>query len=168
MATTNTTGTPKAPRKPAANKTATTAKPTASNSSSIEPKTTVEQVQDFAERVVLVQLGAGLLVRDNIVSTVDSLRSKCASRANIERELKRYERRGATARNRLERQVRKARTQVERDVRQRRTRVEKSVKENRRRVEREVRDARKDFERHTTRVTDRVEQLVSDARERLS
>ena len=69
--------------------------------------------------------------------------------AGVERELKRYERRGATARNRLERQVRRTRTKFERELRQRRTRVERTVKQNRRRLEREVRPVRKDLEKQS-------------------
>ena len=64
----------------------------------------------LAERVVLVPVGASLLARDNLVSTVKGFATKYRTRAGFERELKRYERRGATARNRFERQVRKTRT----------------------------------------------------------
>ena len=56
----------------------------------------------------------------------------------LERELKRYERRGATARNRFERQVRRTRTRFERELRQRRSLVERTVRQNRRRLKREA------------------------------
>ena len=82
--------------------------------SSTQPKTRIAQAQVIAERAVLVPVGASLLARDNLVSTVKGLASKYSTRANLERELKRYERRGATARNRFERQVRRARTRFER------------------------------------------------------
>ena len=85
------------------------------------------------------------------------------TRASVERELKRYERRGATARNRFERQVRRTRTRFERELRQRRNRVEKTVKQNRRRFEREVRSVRKDIEKQSGTLAARVEKLVSDA-----
>jgi hypothetical protein len=112
----------------------------------------VQQAQVLAERAVLVPVGASLLARDNLVSTVKGLATKYRTRTGVERELKRYERRGATARNRIERQVRRTRTKVERDLRQRRSRVERTVRQNRRRLEREVRSVRKDFERQTARV----------------
>jgi hypothetical protein len=112
---------------------------------------------------VLVPVGASLLVRDNLVSTVRGLVGKYRSRAGVERELKRYERRGASARNRFERQVRKTRTRFERQVRQRRSLVERTVKQNRRRFEREVRSVRKDLERQSGQVGARVEKLVADA-----
>src|SRR5438067_189439 len=147
MATSSSSGA----RKPATRtrKTTTARKPaksTTTNTTSTLPKTRVEQVQQIAERAVLVPVGASLLARENLVSTVTGLVSKYRTRAGVERELKRYERRGATARNRFEREVRKTRTRVERELRQRRTRVERSVKQNRRSFERQVRSVRKDLE----------------------
>ena len=117
---------------------------------------------------MLVPVGAGLLARDNLVSTVKGLATKYRTRAGVERELKRYERRGASARNRFERQVRRTRTKFERELRQRRTSVERSVKQNRRRVEREVRSVRKDLERQSGTIGARMEKLVTDAQERLN
>ena len=106
----------------------------------------------LAERAVLVPVGAGLLASDNLVSTVKGFASKYRTRTNLERELKRYERRGVTARNRFERQVRRARTRVERDLRQ-----------NRRRVGRELISVRRDFEKQSGAMGARVERLVSNA-----
>jgi hypothetical protein len=135
---------------------------------STQPKTRVEAAQVLAERAVLVPVGAGLLARDNLVSTVKGLATKYRTRAGVERELKRYERRGASARNRFERQVRRTRTKFERELRQRRTSVERSVKQNRRRVEREVRSVRRDLERQGGTIGARAQKLVSDAQERLT
>jgi hypothetical protein len=161
MATTSNTGAPK-PATP--RKTTTTRKTAASaTTTSTQPKTAVGQAQELAERAVLVPVGASLLVRDNLVSTVKGLATTYSSRANLERELKRYERRGATARNRFERQVRKSRTKFERELRQRRTRVERTVKQNRRRFEREVRSVRKDLEKQSGQLTARVEKLLGSA-----
>jgi len=143
-------------RKPAGS----TARKPAASTTSTQPKTQVEQIQDLAERAVLVPVGATILARENVVSTVKGLATKYRTRASLERELKRYERRGATARNRFERQVRKTRTRVERELRQRRNRVERNIKQNRRRLEREVRNVRRDFERQSGVVTSRVEKLV--------
>ena len=161
MATTSNTGA----RKPARQrKTSTARKPSTQSSTSTQPKTRVEQVQVLAERVVLVPVGASLLARDNLVTTVKDITTKYRSRTGLERELKRYERRGATARNRFERQVRRTRTRVERELRQRRNSVQRTVKQNRRRFEREVRSVRRDFEKQTA----RVEKLVSGAPRRLT
>ena len=90
-------------------------------------------------------------------------RPSTAPALNLERELKRYERRGATARNRFERQVRRARTRFERELRQRRSLVEKTMRQNRRRLDREISSVRKDFEKQSDAVGARVERLVSSA-----
>ena len=91
----------------------------AATTTSTQPRTQVEQIQELAERAILVPVGASILAQENLVSTVKGLATKYRSRASLERELKRYERRGATARNRFERQVRKTRTRFERELRQR-------------------------------------------------
>ena len=161
---TSTSNNKTAARKPAPRKT--TAKPSATTST--QPKTRVEQVQDLAERAILVPVGATLIVRDDIVSTVKGITTKYRTRAGVEKELKRFERRGVTARNRFERQVKKTRTRFEREMRQRRTRLERAVKQNRRRLEREVKSVRKDFGKQSEQLTTQVEKFVNDVQERLS
>jgi hypothetical protein len=96
------------------------------------PKTRVEYVQHYAERAVLVQVGVALEARDRVVSTVNEVVDLATNRPNAERRLKRYERRGTTARNRVQREVRKTRTRVERELRQRRNRFERTVVRNQR------------------------------------
>jgi hypothetical protein len=93
------------------------------------------QFQQIAERAMLVPFGAGLVAQENFVSTVRGLATKYGTRASVEREIKRYEQRGATARNRFERQVRRTRTQFERALRERRSTLEQAGA----RLEREVR-----------------------------
>lgn len=161
-------------RKPAGTRSASTRrtsaprKSAASTTTSTQPKTPVGQAQELAERVVLVPVGASLLARDNLVSSVKGLATKYSTRANLERELRRYERRGATARNRFERQVRKTRTRFERELRQRRSRVERTVKHNRRSLERQVRLVRRDFEKQSGVVGSRLEKLVAEAQDLLT
>jgi hypothetical protein len=133
-----------------------------------QPKTRVEHAQVLAERAVLVPVGASLLARDNLVAGVRDFRSRYGTRTSLERELKRYERRGASARNRFERRVRKSRTLVERELRQRRRGVERSFKQNRRRLEREVRLVRRDLEKQSDTLSNRVEKLIGEAQGRLS
>ena len=94
----------------------------ASTATTAESKVRLTQAQQIAERAVLVPVGASLVARDNLVSTVKGFATKYRTRASAERELRRYERRGATARNRFERQVRRTRTRFERELRQRRRR----------------------------------------------
>src|SRR6266511_3418156 len=123
-------------------------------------KTPVDRVQEYAERVVLIPVGAALVARDSVIATVEELRTSLASREQAEKELatrrkrlesdlKRFERRGRTERNRVERRVKKARTRVERELRQRRTRVE-----------REIRSTRKDVGAQADLLTARVENIV--------
>jgi hypothetical protein len=152
------------PRKPASARRQTAA----STSTSTQPKTRVEHAQQLAERAVLVPVGASLVARDNLVSSVKGFATKYSPRTGLGREIRRYERRGVTARNRFERQVRKTRTKFERELRQRRSRVERTVKQNRRRFEREVRSARRDLERQSGVVGARFEKLVANAQELLS
>ena len=104
-------------------------------------------------------------LRDNLVATVTGLTSKYRTRAGVERELKRFERRGSSARNQVERQVRRARTQVERELRQRRNQVNRSVSQNRRRVEQELSSLQRDPAKF---VGSRFERLVTEAQGRLS
>jgi hypothetical protein len=112
---------------------------------------------------MLVPVGASLVARDSLVATVTGLVGKYRTRSGFERELKRYERRGATARNRVERQVRRTRTRFERQLRQRRSLVERTIRQNRRRFEREMRSVRKDLGRQSGMVSTRVEKFVTDA-----
>src|ERR1019366_3099069 len=67
---------------------------------------------DYAERAVLIPVGAALIARDRVVSTVSDTLSIYSSTTKAQAQLRRFERRGATARNRLDRQVRKARVRV--------------------------------------------------------
>ena len=171
MATTSSGGggTKTAPRKTTPRKTTTTKSTRArstsrrSTTTSTQPKTPAAQFQLYAQRAVLVPVGASLLARDNLVSTVTGIVNKYSTRTAFERELKRYERRGATARNRFERQIRRSRTRVERQLRQRRSLIERPIKQNRRRVEREARSVRRDLGKQSGIVSARVEKLVTDA-----
>jgi hypothetical protein len=108
--------------KPAAAKRAT---PRAKASTARAPRTTTQTraaspSTGYAERAVLIPLGAALIARDQVVSSVNDAISSYASPTKAQTQLRRFERRGITARNRLEREVRKTRTRVERELRQRR------------------------------------------------
>ena len=84
---------------------------------------------DYAERAVLIPVGAALIARDRVVSSVNDTISSYSSTSKAQAQLRRFERRGVTARNRLEREVRKTRVRVERELRQRRREIEKTVSE---------------------------------------
>ena len=97
-------------------------------------KTTAAQGRNVAERTALVYVGATLEARDRVVGLAGEIANRFSSRAAAERELgkdiRRFERRGTTARNQLERDVKKARTRLERELRTRRRDAEKLVKRN--------------------------------------
>jgi hypothetical protein len=82
---------------------------------------------DYAERALLIPVGVALTARDKVVSSVNDTISSYSSTSKAQAQLRRFERRGATARNRLEREVRKARVRVERELRQRRREIERTV-----------------------------------------
>jgi hypothetical protein len=88
---------------------------------------TVGVFGDYAERALLIPVGAALTAREKVVTTVNDTISSYSSTSKAQAQLRRFERRGATARNRLEREVRKARVRVERELRQRRREIEKTV-----------------------------------------
>jgi hypothetical protein len=115
--------------------------------------TGIQAVAQQAQRAVLIPVGATLTARDNVVETVRPFVKRTSARREVEKlqrrvgvNLRRYERRGTTARNRVERQVKRTRTQFERELRQRRNQVQRTVKRNRRDLERDIRSARRDVE----------------------
>jgi hypothetical protein len=84
---------------------------------------------DYAERAVLIPVGAALIARDRVLASVNDTISSYGSTSKAQAQLRRFERRGVTARNRVEREVRKTRVRVERELRQRRREIEKTVGE---------------------------------------
>ncbi len=82
--------------------------------------TTSTAKSSYAERAVLIPVGAALTARDRVVSSVNDTITSYSSTSKAQAQLRKFEHRGATARKRLEREVRKARTSVERELRKRR------------------------------------------------
>jgi hypothetical protein len=77
----------------------------------------------------LIPVGAALIARDRVVASVNDTLSIYGSTSKAQAQLRRFERRGVTARNRVEREVRKTRVRVERELRQRRREIERTVNE---------------------------------------
>jgi hypothetical protein len=81
-----------------------------------------------------VYVGATLEARDRVINLAGEFVNRFGSRASAEREvgkdIRRFERRGTTARNQLERDVKKARTRLERELRTRRRDAERMIKRN--------------------------------------
>jgi hypothetical protein len=146
----------KAARKPAATKTART-----STRSTTQAKATRETAGtfDYAERAVLIPVGAALIARDRVVTTVSDTISTYSSTSKTQAQLKKFERRGATARNRLEREVRKARVRVERELRQRRRVLESTVSD--------IDDRREALAKNGSDIAGRVPELATKLQERV-
>ncbi len=102
-----------------------------------------------AERLVLVPLGAALIARERVISRVNDAIDHYSSPSKASAQLRRFERRGTSARKQLEREVRKTRVRVERELRHNRTRLE-----------RELRRRRRDGEELADRARDRVSSLL--------
>jgi hypothetical protein len=104
------------PRTSAASKRSTTASKRATAS---KPAGASKQ-SSTAERAVLIPVGAALIARERVVSGVGDAIANYNSTAKASAQLRKFERRGVTARNRVERELRKTRVRVERELRQRR------------------------------------------------
>jgi hypothetical protein len=179
-ATKRSTAGQKAARTRAANQAATARRRSAAARKAAETraelaKTPIDRVGEYAEKAILVPVGAALIARDTVVSTVEGLRADYSTSAKTQTQLRRFERRGTTARNRVEREVRKNRTKVERELRQRRNRAQRLLKQNRTRVEREVRSRQKDLGLVSARVEHVVQtglttstQLAAEVQKRLA
>ena len=124
-------------------------------------RTPLDQAQEYAERAILIPVGAALTARDRVVESVgeivESYGTRASAQRKIETNLRRFERRGTTARNQLQRDVKKTRTRVERELRQRRNRAERLMRRN---VTKQVKQARKDATSRVDLVTAQVENLV--------
>lgn len=87
----------------------------------------VEALGAYAERAVLIPVGAALIARDRIVEGVGSVVSDYGSPSAAQVQLHKFERRGNTARNRVEREARRTRVRIERELRRRRRDLDKAV-----------------------------------------
>jgi hypothetical protein len=120
----------------------------------------VAYARQTAERTVDVPVGAALTVADRVTEIVEPFTGRRTAerelksiRTRVERELNRFERRGASARRKARTRVRQTRNRVERELRQRRRSVRTTVKRNRVKAE-------DGLKRAQTTVTERVSTLV--------
>jgi len=145
----------KATRKPTSAKRSAAAK-AASTRSTTQAKATQT---NYAERAVLIPVGAALVARDRVLEGVSDTISTYSSPSKTQAQLRRFERRATTARSRLEREVRKARVRVERELRQRRRSIESTVGE--------LDERREAFAKHGSELADRVPDLANRVQERI-
>jgi hypothetical protein len=121
---------------------------TQSKSTEATPNGAVATVRQTAERAVDVPVGAALTVRERVNEAVEPW-TKSESRgkelkdlrAQVTRELNRFERRGGQARRKATQRARRTRNRVEREVIQRRRAISNGVKQNRTKVERRLKKA---------------------------
>ncbi len=125
-----------------------------------EIQTPLARVTGVAEKLVLVPVGAALIAREEVASTIDDLRSSYGSRTKAKQELRRFERRGSSAVKGIERDAKKTRTRVERDLRQRRARLEKELK----RVDAELKGVTEPVRKNVELVGARIENAYETSR----
>jgi len=118
---------------------------------------------DYAERAVLIPVGAALIARDRVVTSVSDTVSNYSSTSKAQAQLRRFERRGITARNRLEREVRKARVRVERELRQRRRTIESTVNG----TVSDLEDRRDAITKNGSELANRVPELANKVQDRI-
>lgn len=89
---------------------------------------TIGTVGGYAERAVLIPVGAALVARDRLVAGVNDLpRDPSTANAKAQAQLRKFERRGTSARNGLEREARRTRVRLERELRKRRGELDRAV-----------------------------------------
>lgn len=120
----------------------------------------VSYARNTAERSVDLPIGAALTAADRVSDIVEPFttretanRELSGIRTRVERELSKFERRGAGARRKARTRVRQTRNRVERELKQRRRSVETNVKRNRTKAE-------DGLKRAQTVVQERVSTLV--------
>ena len=141
-------------RAPARRKPRTAASKASARTTSTRPATRTQRVQSLAERAVLIPVGAALEARDRVAGTVEELVTTTRSRSALEKQLKRFERRGGGAR-----------TQLEREVRRTRTRLERRTRTARRGFERQRTQVSKNLDLNVEALTTRVEKVVQNGRD---
>jgi hypothetical protein len=140
----------------AAHTRASTQRTAAARATARETRTGAQLIGSYAERAVLVPVGAALVARDRVTELLDNY----STPKKAEAQLKRFERRGVTARNRFERQVRKTRTRLERQLRSQRRSAEKALGRFDRRRTTVVKNVRDQVESAASQAQDRVTSLA--------
>jgi hypothetical protein len=120
----------------------------------------VSYARQAAERTVDVPVGAALVAAERVTDLVEPFTGRQAAnrelkgiRTRVQRELNKFERRGASARRKARTRGRQTRNRFDRELKQRRRRVTTTVEHNRVRAE-------DGLKRAQTLVQDRVSALV--------
>ena len=124
-----------------------------------EIKSPVGRAAELAEKAVLVPVGATLIARDSVASTIGELRARYSTRTKAEQELRRFQRRGSSAVRRIERDAKKTRTRLERELKARTEPVVKNAELVSARVENVVQGGRTAATQATAKVQERIATL---------
>src|SRR6185503_9687158 len=104
-----------------------------------QAESVLTQVSGVAESALLVPVGAALEVRDRVVGAIQPWTSRPSAEKElnrVRRDVRRYERRGTVARNRVARELRKRRNAATRLLRQRRNAATRLLRQRRNGAER--------------------------------
>ncbi len=124
--------------------------------------TPVDRVGDYAERAVLIPVGAALVARERVLSSVSDAFSSYSTPTKAQAQLRKFERRGSTARTRLEREVRKTRTRVERELRERRRELEERRDSLTKSLSAQVEQTQTQLEKAQAQIEDAVRARLED------
>jgi hypothetical protein len=141
----------------------------------------VTQVTGVAESALLVPVGAALEVRDRVVGAIAPWTRRTSAEREINRvrrDVRRFERRGTVARNRVVRELRKRRNRVTRELRKRqnqalrvarvrRNGAQRSITQNGRRADRVVTQVDRAVRPQVSRVQKELQEQTKQARDRV-
>jgi hypothetical protein len=151
-----------------------------------QAESVLTQATGVAESALLVPVGAALEVRDRVVGAIKPWTTRTTAErelGRVQRDVRRFERRGTVARNRVVRELRKRRNGVVRELRKRRGQAlrvarvrrngaQRTIKQNGRRtqvradrlvnrtVRPQVNRVQKELQEQTKQARDRVQQFV--------
>ena len=148
---------PAAPKSTARAKTTKRATASSAGNANASAKRSTQAVNNptvgyYAERAVLIPVGAVLIAREQVLARVNDTIGTFGTPSKANAQLRKFERRGNTARNRLEREVRKARVRFERELRQRRRELEQTVSS--------LEDRRDAVTKNVTELPNRVQERI--------
>ena len=123
----------------------------------------VTQVTGVAESAVLVPVGAALEVRDRVVGAIQPWTSRPSAERElnrVRRDVRRFERRGTVARNRVVRELRKTRNSATRVVRKRRNEARRFLRLRRNGAQRSLKQNGKHAQARADRLRTELEKTV--------
>jgi hypothetical protein len=128
-----------------------------------QAESVLTQVSGVAESALLVPVGAALEVRDRVVGAIQPWTSRPSAEKElnrVRRDVRRFERRGTVARNRVVREVRKRRNAANRVLRKRRNSAARFLRLQRNSTQRTIKTNGKHAQARTARFRTELEKAV--------